>query len=328
MPVGVLGLGSYIPDRVVGNAEIGAWSSVTADWIAQRTGVAERRYAPDDSVTSDLAVHAAEQALGGRPGVRERLVALVFATCTPDVPQPATAAILQHKLGITTTPAFDVDAVCSGFLFSIAVADGLLSRRDRLGDHALVVGADMISRIVDRSDPRIVSLFGDGAGAMLLGFVPDGYGFLATRMITEGSLHGIVGVDAGGTRQPIDAAALERGDHLVHMDGRAVRDWVVPTLRNLVQATLDDNRLKVDDIDRFVFHQANGRMLEKFASDLGIAPDRMPSTVARYGNTGCASLPITLHDSHLRKPLRRGERILLAAAGAGLTAAATVLVWY
>ncbi|MEV8638667.1 ketoacyl-ACP synthase III [Streptosporangium sp. NPDC051023] len=327
MAIGVIGLGAHVPEHVITNTQISAWTGMDEDWIVERTGVCERRYAAEGTVTSDLALPAANAALDTEPGARQRLEALIVATTTPDVPQPATAAILQYKLGLRTVPAFDVNAVCSGFVYSLAIGEGLL-RAHYPGGRVLVVGADKLSAVMNRGDRRTVSLFGDGAGAMLLGEVPEGYGFLATRMLTDGEHHGVVGIDAGGTRMPLDAEARAEGRHLLRMDGRTVKNWVLPTMRKLVGQILDDCDLGIGDISRFVFHQANARMLEVLAADLGVGLDRVPLTTKWYGNIGGASVPFTLSESHRQRPLRRGERILLAAAGGGLCAGATILVWH
>lgn len=328
MPVGILSIGSHVPDRVVTNRDISAWAGVTEEWVAERTGVLERRYAEAGTATSDLALPAARQALeGAGPQMRERLAALVVATCTPDVPQPATAAILQHKLGLAALPAFDINAVCSGFLYGLTVGEGLLSSRHR-GAYVLLVGADMFSSIMNRGDRRTVSLFGDGAGAVLLGEVPEGYGVQAVRLVTDGEFHHYVGVEAGGTRTPLDERARTANEHLFHMDGRAVRDYALVTLDKLTGETLGDCGLRTDQVDRFVFHQANTRLLETFVAESGIDPERVVYTAPQFGNTAAASIPLTLHAAHRARPLRRGERVLLASVGGGMTAGAALLTWY
>jgi 3-oxoacyl-(acyl-carrier-protein) synthase III len=328
MSIGITRLGSYLPPGVIDNTAIAAWSGATPEWIDGRTGIGGRRYAEAGTATSDLALAAALDLLGQDRAQWPRIGAVIVATSTGDHPQPATAAALQHKLGLPGSPAsFDVNAVCSGFLFSLVVADGLL--RHRISDGAaLVVGADMYSRIMNRADRRTVSLFGDGAGAALVQPVPDGFGLHASRLVTDGDLRDLVEVPAGGTAQPLDPAAYEAGGHLFRMDGRAVRDYVLTTLPKLVTEVLDEAGLTLDDIDRVVFHQANTRLLEHCGRELGIDPARMPLTAPRYGNTGAASIPVTLHDAHLQRPLRRGERILLAGVGGGMTAGAAVLSWY
>ncbi|MEW1838380.1 ketoacyl-ACP synthase III [Nonomuraea angiospora] len=327
MAIGILGMGSYLPDRVVTNAEISQWAGVTEEWVVERTGIKERRYRAPGTVTSDLAAHAARLALADGTADAERLQALIVATCTPDMPQPATAAIVQSKLGIRSVPAFDVNAVCAGFVFSLGIAEGLLAGRPSSAT-ALVIGADMFSTVMDRSDRRTVSLFGDGAGAVLLGRVPDGYGIQALRMVTDGEYCEDIMVEAGGTRLPADAAARAEGRHLFRMNAPIAKDYVMTTMRKLVTEVLADRGLTLADVDRFVFHQANTRLLEALAADLGLDMARVPTTTWQYGNTAGASVPLTLHDSHRRRPLHRGERVLLAAAGGGFGAGAALLTWY
>ncbi|MEU7163416.1 ketoacyl-ACP synthase III [Streptomyces morookaense] len=327
MPIGVLSIGSHVPERVITNQDISAWAGTSPEWIEERTGVLERRYAEPGTTTSDMAAVAATQALDAAGVNRERIGALVVATCTPDVPQPSTAAVLQSKLGLRSVPSFDVNAVCSGFLYALTVAEGLLTTRMR-GEQALVVGADMFSTIMDRSDRRTVSLFGDGAGAVVLGEVPEGYGIGATRLVTDGELHHYVGVDAGGTRIPLDECARAEGAHLFHMDGRSVRDYALTTLDKLVGETLGDTGISLDGVDRFILHQANTRLLETFAREAGVDDDRLVLTAPELGNTAAASVPLTLHAAHRRRPLERGERLLLASVGGGMTAGAMLLTWY
>ncbi|MHA6761712.1 3-oxoacyl-ACP synthase III family protein [Streptacidiphilus sp. PAMC 29251] len=328
MPVGILSIGSAVPDRVITNQQISAWSGAGEEWITERTGVLERRYAEPGTATSDLALPAARAALDGvGPEVAEGLSALIVATCTPDVPQPSTAAILQHKLGLHSIPSFDVNAVCSGFLFGLTVAEGLLGTR-HLGGYVLLVGADKFSSIMDPTDRRTVSLFGDGAGAVVLGEVPEGYGIRATNLVTDGESHHLVGVEAGGTRTALDARARTAGEHLFRMDGRAVRDYAMSTLHKLVGRTLEDAAVDLADVDRFIFHQANTRLLEAFAAEAGIDPAKIQMTAPSLGNTAAASVPLTLHAAHRARPLERGERLLLASVGGGMTAGATLLTWY
>jgi len=327
MAIGILAVGSHVPDTVIDNAQISAWTGASADWVVERTGIHRRRYAAPGVTTSDLAREAAEHVFFACPGAKDKVGVLIVATCTPDVPQPATAAVLQHKLGLRTIPAFDVNAVCSGFLYALEIAHGLMLRADG-PDLALVVGADMFSAIMNKQDRRTVSLFGDGAGAVLLGRVPEGYGILRSRLLTDGEFHHYVGVGVGGTRNPPDAAGIAAGGHLLQMDGKAIKNYVMATLGKLVDGILQDTGLNVADIDRFVLHQANVRLLEAFAADNGIDPAKVVQTAPEYGNTAGASIPITLKAAEAERPFARGERVLMAAIGGGMTGAATVLRWY
>ncbi|MEU5537961.1 ketoacyl-ACP synthase III [Streptomyces sp. NPDC020362] len=328
MPIGILDVGSYVPPTVVDNHRISLWTGKPADWVTERTGVLERRYADPGTTTSDLAVPAVREVLDRLDDQqRQRLAALIVATSTPDVPQPATAAILQHKLGLQGLAAFDVNAVCSGFLYGLAVAEGMLATR-RHGSYAILAAADMFSTIMDRSDRRTVSLFGDGAGAVLLGEVPDGYGIQAIRLVANGELHHYVGVEAGGTRTPLDDRARSAGEHLFRMDGRAVRDYALSVLDKLTGEVLEECGLRLEDIGRFVLHQANTRLIETFADRAGIDRAKVVFTAPRLGNTVAASIPLTLRAAQEERPFERGERVLLASVGGGMTAGAAVLTWY
>lgn len=326
--IGILRTGGHVPPVVIDNAAIAEWSGVDEEWIRSRTGVFERRYGENGTAASDLAYAACLDLLGADPAGWPRISGIIVATSTGDQPQPATAAILQDKLGLYGVPAFDVNAVCAGYLFALNTAAGLLDRGLDRDGAVLVVGVDMYSRILDRRDVRTVSLFGDGAGATLVGVVPEGYGITASRLTTDGRLHPLVGVRGGGSARPLDPGAWEAGEQFFRMDGRAVRDYVVSALPKLIEQVLGECGLAPRDLDRVVFHQANMRMIEAFIDALGVDCARVPVTAPRYGNTGAASIPITLHEAHLERPLRRGETILLAGVGGGISSGATVVKWY
>ncbi|MGW2420979.1 3-oxoacyl-ACP synthase III family protein [Streptomyces sp. NPDC001709] len=330
MGLGILGLGGHVPPVVIDNAQVAEWAGVDESWLVERTGILERRYREPGTTTSDLALHAAREALAVRPEAADRLGLIVVATSTPDQPQPSTGAILQNKLGLSDVPAFDVNAVCSGFLYALAVADSMVSARQsrRGGDYALVVGTDIYSSLMNRTDPRTVSLFGDGAGAVLLGPVPEEYGVLGWRLATHGEHRDLVEVPAGGTRTPLDAEAREAGGHLFRMQGRAVRDYALHTLPKVIGGALDSAGLRLEEVDRLILHQANTRLVEACCRELGVDPARVPLTAPHFGNTAAASIPLTLRAEHERRPFRRGERLLLAGVGGGMTAGAVVVRWY
>ncbi|WP_433260093.1 3-oxoacyl-ACP synthase III family protein [Actinosynnema sp. CS-041913] len=320
MSIGIVGLGAHLPDRVVTNAEVAAWADTTEEWIHTVTGIEERRYAADDEATSDLAVAAARAALGSGPVAPP--AAILLATSTPDQPQPATASVVQRALGFAGVPSFDLNAVCSGFLYAVVVAEALL--RTGPGGTALVVGADKYSTIMNRRDRRTVSLFGDAAGAVVLGEVPAGYGIQASHLLTDGHHAELIEVRAGGTRLP----AGDPDDHLFRMNGFVVREYVLRTLPKAVHAVLDASGVRLDEVDRFVFHQANARLVETCAEELGVPPAKVPLTAPLLGNTAAASIPVTLAAAHRERPLRRGERIVLAAVGGGMSTGAVLLTWY
>jgi 3-oxoacyl-(acyl-carrier-protein) synthase III len=327
MPVGIVATGAYIPPRAIDNEQISAWADTTPTWVTERTGIHARHYAEPGTTTSDLAREAVDDLFGRHPEARADTGLIVLATSTPDQPQPATAAKLQHRVGLSGLPSFDVNAVCSGFVYALAVAESLLLR-GTAGPAALVVGADMYSTIMDRSDRRTVALFGDGAGAVLLAPVPEGYGIHATRLVTDSNHHELVEVTAGGTREPLDAAAREAGRHLFRMNGPAVLSYALQSVPKVIDEALDAAGLGLDDIDRLILHQGNTRMLEGLARHLGVDMAKVPLTAPKWGNTGAASIPVTLQDTDRQRPLERGERVLLASVGGGMTVGASVLTWY
>ncbi|GHB75503.1 3-oxoacyl-[acyl-carrier-protein] synthase 3 [Streptomyces xanthochromogenes] len=327
MPVGIIGLGAYAPPRVIDNEQISTWTGVTPEWIAERTGVHGRHYADPGVTTSAMAARAVEELFADSPHSRERVGLTVLATSTPDQPQPATAVRMQKLLRMHSTPAFDVNAVCSGFVYGLTVAESMLRTSPDDGT-ALVIGADMYSSIMDRGDRRTVSLFGDGAAAVLLGEVPEGYGIHATRLYADGDGEDLVEVAAGGTRETADDAAREAGRHFFRMQGRSVKEYALQIIPKTVDDVLSQARLEIGDIDRVFIHQGNTRLVEAVAAQLGVDMSRVPLTAPQFGNTGAASIPFTLRHSHRERPIERGERILFAAVGGGMTAGAAVLTWY
>lgn len=333
MAVGILGMGAYLPPDVIDNATVSAWADVTREWIDTRTGIRERRYATSETPTSTLGVQAVRNLMRDDPNALRDVGAIIFATSTPDQPIPATAAILQDALGLSGVPAWDTNAVCSGFLFALVhgaalVQSGALADAGSMAPRVLIVAADKYSALMDRTDARTVSLFGDGAGAVVVGWVPEGYGLLAHRLYTHGEHRALVEVVAGGTRRPSDQAARDAGDHLFRMRGREVRNYLVDTLPVAIETVLEDAGLSASEIDRWVFHQANPRLLTDVARRLGIDLGRVPMTGPYTGNTGGATIPITLAHTDAARPLERGERVLFAAVGGGMNGGAAVLTWY
>lgn len=326
MPTGILSVSGFAPARVIDNTQVSRWSDASEEWIARKTGVRERRYADDDTAVSDLAAGAARPLLGGAEA-REKIALLIVATATPDQPQPATACFVQEALGLGTIPAFDVSAVCSGFLYSLVIAEAMLSGR-YAGSRALVAGADKFSALMDRDDRRTVSLFGDGAGAVLLGPVPGGYGILGSSLIADGRGAGLVRVEAGGSRRPLTPRAREQGGHLFRMDGRGVVAWAGQFVPKVVHRTLEQAGWGIDAVDRAVFHQGNVRLVESLGESLGIPEGKLALTAPEFGNTAGAAIPLTLAKENERDPFRRGERVLLVAVGGGMTAGAVALTWY
>ncbi|HEY5834702.1 3-oxoacyl-ACP synthase III family protein [Streptomyces sp.] len=324
--IGILSTGSYLPDRVITNADLAATAGVTPEWIESRTAIVERRRAASGEATSDLAAAAAQRAMDAAGLVPAEIDFIVVATSTPDHPQPATASIVQHLIGATTAAAVDVNAVCSGFVYALAMAQGLLSVRAG-GGYGLVIGADIYSRILDYTDRKTAILFGDGAGAVVLGPVAEGTGIIGTTLRGHGAAHELISVPAGGSRTPSSESTVREGGHYFRMDGRGVRDFVNAQLPGAVSELLKECAIDPIDVKHMVPHQANGMMLRDLWKDLDLPSATLQLTVERYANTGSASIPITLDAAHRAGALSPGDNILLAGFGGGMNLGLAMCQW-
>lgn len=322
--IGIWGTGSYVPDRVVPNEEIAPIAGVTAQWIEERTQIVRRRYAAPHEATSDLAAHAARRALN-RTGLAPADVDyLIIATSTPDSPQPPTAALVQHAIGAHDAAAFDVNAVCSGFVHAVAIAHALLLATP--GTRALVAGADVYSRIIDRSDRRTAALFGDGAGAAVLGPVP-GDGIIAAGLHTRGDHHGLIGVPAGGSRLPPSHRTIDAGEHYFRMSGREVTAFVLEHVPLAVKELMDRARLPVSAVRHVVPHQPNGNLLDRLTMAAGLSGATTHKTLRDLGNLGAASIPLTLDVASRSGAIADHDLVLLAGFGGGMAIGTCLLQW-
>jgi 3-oxoacyl-[acyl-carrier-protein] synthase-3 len=316
----VVGCGGYLPERIVTNDELAARLDTSDTWIRQRTGIAERRIAADGQLTSDLAFAAASRALEHAGMSGSDLDLIVLATATPDQTFPSTAVKVQARLGMKRGAAFDVQAVCSGFVFALAVADNAL----RLGQArtALVIGAETFSRILDWQDRGTCVLFGDGAGAVVLNAVPEapgGRGILSTHLHSDGRLHDILYVD-GGPSSTGKAGFLR-------MEGREVFRQAVQHLSEVVDEALTANGLSAGDIDWLVPHQANTRIIDAVGRKLGLAAGKTVVTIQRHANTSAASVPLALDEAVADGRIQPGNLVLIEALGGGLTWGAAIVRW-
>ncbi|MFF4173283.1 3-oxoacyl-ACP synthase III family protein [Streptomyces sp. NPDC001744] len=327
MAIGILATGSYLPDHVVTNDDLAQVVPTSDAWVTSRTGIRQRRRADPGQHTSDLGHRAALAALDDGGLAPDQLDALVVATSSPDQIQPSTACNVHAKLGLNQVPAFDVGAVCSGFVYATATAAGLMGAFPQYR-HVMVVGCEAYSRILDYEDRGTCVFFGDGAGAAVLGHVPDGYGILGCDLMADSTRLDVVGIPAGGTREPTSRRTVEERRHYFHMDGRRVWDFATQAVPRVVKGALAAAGLDVGDVDHLITHQANARLIEECADRAGIPLDRVPMTVDRYGNTAAASVPITLDEARAAGTPRRGDVVVLAAVGGGMTAGALVLRWY
>jgi acetoacetyl-CoA synthase len=322
----ILGTGSYLPEPVLTSAELGRRLGCGEDWIVAKTGIRERRVAAPEDATSDLATRAANRALAAAELPAGDVDVIVLATSTPDQPIPPTSCLVQANIGATHAVALDVDAVCSGFVYALEIARSLLLS-DPTRRIALVVGADTYSRVLDYSDRRTCVLFGDGAGAVVLAKTDGEDGVLASTLASDGTLAELVQIPAGGSRLPASAQTVEDGGHHFAMRGGDVRrlaDVVVP---KLIGQLLDAAHLDLRQVDLIVPHQANGRMLEGWEDSLHLEPGLLHHTVEHYGNTGAASVPITLDDAVDHGLVQDGDVVLLLAFGGGMTWGGMALRW-
>jgi 3-oxoacyl-[acyl-carrier-protein] synthase-3 len=318
----VLGCGSYLPSRVLTNGELAQTVETSDDWIVQRTGIHERRIAAAGELTSDLALHAARAALAHAKVDAQSIDLIVLATSTPDHTFPASAVSVQAGLGITQGAAFDLQAVCSGFVYALATVDGLL--RTGMFKRALVVGAETFSRILDWKDRTTCVLFGDGAGAVVLDAqeqsgTREDRGLLTSHLRSDGRYKDKLYVDGG-------PSSTQTVGHL-RMEGRDVFRYAVGAITDVIEAVFEDTGYTADDIDWFVPHQANKRIIDGTARKLGIAPEKVVMTLDRHGNTSAASIPLALADAVADRRIKRGDLILLEAMGGGFTWGAALVRW-
>ncbi len=324
--IGILGTGFYVPEQVLTNYTLEHSLGLIDNWIVRKTGIRERRIAASYEATSDLATRAAERALTMAGIEATDLDLIVVATSTPDWLLPATACAVQANIGATRAAAFDISAVSSGFIYALTVVQATM-RSCQSFRNALVIGADTYSRILDYRDRKTCVLFGDGAGAVVLGQVPEGYGILSSYLRADGSLTSLVQIPAGGSRKPPTVETIAEGGHFFRMDGRAVREFVVETFPDALYSGLTAAGLTLEEVDLVIPHQANKVILEDCMQSLGVAREKVHYTIECYGNTAAASVPVTLDDAVRSGRVRAGDVILLIACGGGMTWGSIVMRW-
>jgi 3-oxoacyl-[acyl-carrier-protein] synthase III len=318
----VLGCGSYLPSRVLSNAELSRMVDTSDEWITQRTGIRERHIAAKGETTADMALAAARAALAAAGVEAQSIDLIVLATSTPDNTFPATAVSVQAGLGLTQGAAFDLQAVCSGFVFGLATVDGLF--KTGVFQRALVIGAETFSRILDWSDRSTCVLFGDGAGAVLLEAqrergTREDRGILTSHLRSDGRYKSKLYVDGG-------PSSTQTVGHL-RMEGRAVFKHAVAMITDVIEDAFKATGYSAGDIDWFVPHQANKRIIDDTARKLGIAPEKVVMTVDKHGNTSAASIPLALTVAVADGRIKRGNLVMLEAMGGGFTWGSTLLRW-
>ncbi|MFL5917391.1 MAG: beta-ketoacyl-ACP synthase III [Gaiellaceae bacterium] len=319
-PVSITGLGSYVPERVLTNDELSTLVDTSHEWIMERTGIRERRIAAPEEALTDLALPAARAALA-QAGVEAKDVdLLVCATVTPDMMFPTSSALLADELGMPQAAAYDLLAGCTGFMYAVAQAYGMMAAG--LSQRALVVGGDVLSRILDWTDRSTLVLFGDGAGAVVLERV-ERPGFLGFELGADGGGGIHLSLPGSGSRRLEDAV----GNGYVHMNGREVFKFATRVLVSSAQAVLEECAVSVDDVDVYIPHQANVRIMDHAAQKLGIPRERMVVNVDRFGNTSSGSIPLALADAQRDGRLKKGDLVLMTGMGAGLTWGSGLMEW-
>ncbi len=327
MPTSViLGTGAYAPLKILTNADLEKIVDTNGPWIVSRTGIKERRIAAEGEATSDLAAAAARRALEFAGVSPEEVDMIIVATVTGDTPTPACAAFVQAKIGAKNAFAFDIAAACAGSLYGLVIADQFI--RTGAARRVLVIGAETLSRVVDWTNRETCVLFGDAAGAMLLGATEEpGHGVIAAKLRTDGAMTEILGIFGGGSRRPYCAQMLDDNGDKIKMRGREVYKAAARLLPEVVGEALALADLSAADVTHVIAHQANLRIIESALETLGVPLEKCWINIDRYGNTSSASMPITLDEANRAGRLKKGDVIAMMAIGAGMTWGSAIVRW-
>jgi 3-oxoacyl-[acyl-carrier-protein] synthase-3 len=325
MRVKILGTGSYVPPRVITNHDLAKLVDTNDQWIVERTGIKQRHAADPGVPTSEIAAAAAKKALEMAKCAPEEIDTIVVATSSGDRIVPPTAVYVQRLLGCWNAGCYDLIAACTGFAYGLSSGRAYISSGQ--SKRCLVIGAEELSKITDYKDRTTCILFGDGAGAVVLGPSDDDSDILYSKMGADGRTADLIITPAGGSDQPLTAEGLERKDHFLHMKGREVYKFAVPKFVEIIQTALISTDLKISEITHFVPHQMNARMIEAVADRLGFPMSKIVINIENYGNTSAASIPIALDEAVRSGRIKRGDIILMSAMGAGITWGTVVLRW-
>ncbi|BDU50378.1 beta-ketoacyl-ACP synthase III [Haliovirga abyssi] len=323
--VGIVGLGSYLPEKVLTNKDLEKIVDTTDEWIKSRTGIEERRIAAKEEATSDLAIKAAKKALEDANVSPEEIDLVIVSTITPDFAFPATAAIVQDKIGASNAAAFDLEAACTGFVYGLAVGGNFIATG--MYKKVLVIGSEALSRIMDWEDRNTCVLFGDGASAAVLGEVEDGYGLLSYDLGADGSGGHTLDQPGGGSRNPASDETVNKKMHYLRMKGKEVFKFAVTALPKTTLKTLENLNMTPDDVDLYVPHQANVRIIEAAAKKLKQPVSKFHMNMNKFGNTSSASIGIALDELYKNDKLKKGDNIVLVGFGAGLTYGSCLIKW-
>ncbi len=320
----ILGTGAYAPGKILTNADLERLVDTSDTWIVERTGIRERRLVGESQACSDLAYEAATRALREAQVASKDLDFILLATCTGDSPLPATACLVQHRLQADHVPACDISAACCGFIYALAIAHAYVRQGMR---NVLVIGAEVMSAVTDWTDRNTCVLFGDGAGAVVVGQGQDGGGILSTHLHANGAFSEMIQIPGGGSRNPVSEKILEDKECFIHMKGNETFKIAVKSMEDAVKEALRANGLSIGDVDLLIPHQANVRILNAVAQRLNLDREKVMINVHHFGNTSAASIPLALNQAVSEGKIQKGNIIVFAAFGAGLTWASAVVRW-
>jgi 3-oxoacyl-[acyl-carrier-protein] synthase-3 len=323
--IGIMGLGSHAPEGVLTNFDLEKIVDTSDEWIRERTGIERRHMAEDDIATSDTASEAGRLAMEDAGLGPKDIDVLMVGTATPDMIFPSTACVVQKNLGTTNAAAFDLSAACSGFLYGLTIAMGFVE--SGIYERCLVIGAETLTRILDWEDRATCVLFGDGAGAAVVGRVGDGKGIISTYIGSDGGLGDLLKQPAGGTRMPATEETVRKRMHHVHMQGNTLFKNAVRAMGDAAMKTLEDSGYSGDELDLLVPHQANLRIIDATARRINVPKEKVFVDLQEYGNTSAASIPIALDDARRQGILKEGMLVNLVAFGAGLTWGSVLMRW-
>lgn len=323
--IGIIGIGAHVPEGTLTNADLEKMVETTDDWIVERTGIRKRHKADARTATSDLAAQAALKALRDAGISPDQVDAIILGTATPDMFFPSTACLVQKEIGAVNAAAFDVSAACSGFLYGLSIAEDFV--RTGKYKYILVIGAETLTKIVDWSDRTTCVLFGDGAGAAVVGELGDDRGIVSSFLASDGSMGDLLKLPAGGSRMPSSEQTVRDGLHYVKMEGNKLFKAAVKAMSSAALKVLHEAGYTGDDLDLLVTHQANMRIIDATARRIHVPKEKVYSNVDQYGNTSAASIPIALSEAKERGVLKKGMLIELVSFGGGLTWASILMRW-
>jgi len=321
----IASVGSYVPEKILTNADLEKLVDTSNDWILARTGIRERRIAAKDEFTSDLAARAAARAMTKASIAADKIDLIIVATVTPDMPFPSTACLVQRKIGAHRAAAFDLEAACSGFIYGLEIGQQFIMSRTY--DTVLVIGAEKLSSIVNWRDRNTCVLFGDGAGAAILQNRPNSHGLLTAVMGADGGKADVLSLPGGGSRCPATTESVAAGLHFLQMDGKETFKNAVQAMHTAAQEALARCEIDISQVQCVIPHQANRRIIDAVAERLGAKPGQVFVNLDRYGNTSAASVAIALDEAVESGRIKRGDLVLLVVFGAGLTWGAAVIEW-